>query len=89
MIRHFAPCPRRLAAFDPARGSNMLKLSYSSVWGNSSLTLKGNGTLISETKQGTRTLGVIAPDRCKAVFHKVLTNGCEQSLIPVSGRWPE
>jgi hypothetical protein len=66
----------RLAAFDPSRGSNTLKLSNNSVWGDSSLSLQGDGTLISETKKGgKRTLGVIAPDRCKAVFHKVLTSG--------------
>ena len=65
----------RLAAFDPTRGSNTLRLSYSSWGGSRVLTLRGDGTLVSETESGTRTLAVIDPDRCKVLFHKVLTSG--------------
>jgi hypothetical protein len=70
-----AEAQSKLAAFDPARGSNCIKLSYSSIWGSSSLTLQGNGSLISETKRGVRNFERIAPERCKAVFHKFLTSG--------------
>lgn len=65
----------RLAAFDPARDGSTLKLSSDSVWGSRALTLQGDGTLVSKTKSGTRPLAVIDPDRCKTLFHKVLTSG--------------
>lgn len=66
----------RLAAFDPAHGSNTLQLIYSNPFaGEAGLTLQGDGTLVSKTKNGTRKVAVIDHELCMALFHKVLTSG--------------
>jgi hypothetical protein len=66
----------RLNAFDPSQCDATIQLAYSSIWNNDChLTLRGDGTLTSETKSSSRVVTIIDHDRCKAFFRKVLSSG--------------
>jgi len=65
-----------LDAFDPAKSGVIIRLAYSSVWNDDcSLTLKGDGTLTSENKSGSRVVTTLDNDRCKAFFRETLASG--------------
>jgi len=66
----------RLNAFDPAKSGVTIRLAYSSVWDDDcSLTLKGDGSLTSENKSGSRVVTTLDHDHCKAFFRKTLASG--------------
>lgn len=66
----------RLNSFDPSKSDATIRLAYNSICDNAChLTLKGNGTLSSETKSSSRVVTTLDHDRCNAFFRKVLSSG--------------
>ena len=77
----FPEIESQLTAFDPAKGTGSITLSYiggmdGSIGGSDlHLQLRADGSLYSEDHGNRKLVTTIPPDRCAAVFRRVLTSG--------------
>lgn len=67
----------KLAAFVPSKSTEFIALSYVGGLGNSDvhLNLYGDGSLYSEVRGSRQLILMLAHEKCKQFFHRVLTSG--------------
>lgn len=80
-LADFSEAKAQLDAFDPAKSAGSITLSYiggmdGSIGGSDlHLQLRADGSLSSDNHGRRRLITTIPPERCAAVFRRVLTSG--------------